>query len=106
VGLEVAVASDFNPGSAPSSHLPLAMMLSCTMNRLTPAAALQGATRVAARAVGRQGSIGQLKVGFEADLAVVDAPSVEHWLYQFRGSQALATVKAGEVVWGDLSSSD
>jgi imidazolonepropionase len=101
-GVEVAVASDFNPGSAPSSHLPLAMMLACTMNRMTPAAALQGATRVAARAVGRSDEIGRIERGMRADMAVLNAPSVEHWLYQFRGDSARATIKAGEIVWGSL----
>ena len=35
-----AIATDFNPGTAPSYHLPLALMLACTLNRLTPAEAL------------------------------------------------------------------
>ena len=52
-GVPVAVATDFNPGSAPSYHLPLALMLACTLQRMTPAQALAGATRVAARAASR-----------------------------------------------------
>nr|MBA3554733.1 imidazolonepropionase [Gemmatimonadales bacterium] len=43
-GVPVAVATDFNPGSAPSFHLPLAMTLACTLQRMTPAEALKGAT--------------------------------------------------------------
>jgi imidazolonepropionase len=35
-GVPVAVATDFNPGSAPSAHLPLALTLACTMQRMTP----------------------------------------------------------------------
>ncbi len=35
-GVPVAVATDFNPGSAPSYHLPLALSLACTMQRMTP----------------------------------------------------------------------
>ena len=51
-GAAVAVATDFNPGSAPSYHLPFALTLACTLQRMTPAEALKGATVIAARAVG------------------------------------------------------
>lgn len=102
-GAMVAVASDFNPGTAPSAHLPLAMLLGCTLNRLTPRQALKAATRVAARAVGLEASHGGLEVGMVADLVVVDAPTVEHWLYQFRGGPAVGVVKGGEVVSGGLA---
>ncbi|HEX5575735.1 MAG TPA: imidazolonepropionase, partial [Gemmatimonadales bacterium] len=57
-GVPVAIASDFNPGSAPSYHLPFALTLACTMLRMTPAEALKGATIHAARAVGRERSLG------------------------------------------------
>jgi imidazolonepropionase len=100
-GVDVAVASDFNPGSAPSGHLPLALMLSCTMSRLTPAQALRGATVVAARVVGRD-DIGTLAVGKRADLAVIGPSTVDHWLYHFTGAPAVATVKGGTFVHGDI----
>src|SRR5262249_50424649 len=41
-GVAVAVATDFNPGSAPSYHLPLALTLACTTQRMTPAEAVKG----------------------------------------------------------------
>jgi len=50
-GLRVAVATDFNPGSAPSYHLPLALMLACTQSGMTPSEALIGATASAAGAL-------------------------------------------------------
>ncbi|MFT3914974.1 MAG: imidazolonepropionase [Anaeromyxobacteraceae bacterium] len=98
-GVPVAVATDFNPGTAPSYHLPLAMMLACTAQRMTPAEALRGATIVAARALGLDRTVGSLEPGKQADLAVLDAPSVAHWLYHFRPNDCALTVKGGEVVW-------
>ncbi len=74
-GVAVAVATDFNPGSAPSYHLPLALTLACTLQRMTPAEALKGATCFAARAVGQAYRIGSLASGMEADFAVMDAPT-------------------------------
>lgn len=100
-GVDIAVASDFNPGSAPSYHLPLALLLACTLSRMTPTEALRGATVVAAKVV-CEPDVGSLAVGMLADIAVLDAPSVDHWLYHFRGTPAVCTVKAGAVVHGSL----
>jgi imidazolonepropionase len=94
-GVPVAVATDFNPGSAPSYHLPLAMTLACTMQRMTPAEALKGATLYAARAVGLDADIGALAPGKAADFAVIDAPDEDHWLYHFRANACLLTAIAG-----------
>jgi imidazolonepropionase len=98
-GVGVAVASDFHPGSAPSFHLPLAMTLACTMQGMTPAEALRGATSVAARAVGLGETHGSLEAGKRADFAVIDAPDVEHWLYHFRANACVRTVIGGTTVW-------
>ncbi|MFW6079347.1 MAG: imidazolonepropionase, partial [Gemmatimonadota bacterium] len=98
-GVPVAVGTDFNPGSAPSHHLPLALMLACTLQRMTPAEALKGATIIAARAIGREDAVGSLEPGKLADFAVLDSPSVNHWLYHFRGNAAVATVIDGRVAW-------
>jgi imidazolonepropionase len=98
-GVPVAVATDFNPGSAPSWDLPLAMMLACHLQRMTPAEALKGATSIAARAVGLQGRAGEVSVGSRADLAVIDSPDVNHWLYHFRPNACVLTVAAGRVCW-------
>jgi imidazolonepropionase len=94
-GVKVAVATDFNPGSAPSYDLPLAMMLSCTMNRLTPAEALKGATVYAAAAIGREHLIGSIEVGKRADFALLDVPNVNHWLYHFRPNACTGTFIRG-----------
>jgi imidazolonepropionase len=83
-GVPVAVATDFNPGSAPSYHLPLALTLACTMQRMTPAEALKGATLYAARAIGLDQDIGSLEPGKSADFALIDAPDVTTWLYHFQ----------------------
>ncbi len=95
----VAVATDFNPGSAPSWHLPLALTLACTLQRMTPAEALKGATLYAARALGLDQRIGSLEPGKAADFAVIDAPDVNHWLYHFRPNACVRTVIGGRTVW-------
>lgn len=51
-GIPMAVATDFNPGTAPIASLPLTMNMACTLFRMTPEEALLGTTTHAARALG------------------------------------------------------
>lgn len=94
-GVHVAVATDFNPGTAPSYHLPMVMMLACTLQRLTPAEVLKGATRYAAEALGIENRTGSLLPGHRADFVLLDAPDVNHWLYHFKANAVLATFAGG-----------
>ena len=71
-GVPMALATDCNPGSSPLSSLLLAMNMGCTLFRLTPAEALAGTTRHAARALGLT-DVGQIRPGMRADLAIWDA---------------------------------
>lgn len=101
-GVAVAVATDFNPGTAPSHDLTLALVLACNRQRMTPAEVVKGATRYAARAVGREADLGALEPGRAADFVVLDAPDVDHWLYHYRAAPAIATVIRGQLAWGGL----
>jgi imidazolonepropionase len=98
-GVAVAVATDFNPGTAPSYHLPLALLLACTLQRMTPAESLKGATIYAARAVGLERSLGSVEPGKAADFALIDAPDVDHWLYHFRPNACVMTTVGGITRW-------
>lgn len=94
-GVRVAIATDFNPGSAPSYHLPLAMTMACLNQKMTPQEVLMGATTVAARAISAEKSTGSLLPGFAADITIIDAPSVNHWLYHFRANACCGVLKSG-----------
>ena len=98
-GVRVAVATDFNPGSAPSYHLPFAMMLACNTNGLVPAEVLKGVTIYAACAIGFEHHIGSIEVGKAADLAIIDADDVDTWMYHFRPSACVATIKDGQCIY-------
>jgi len=87
----VALASDGNPGSAPVSSLLLMLNMGCTLFRLTPAEALVGVTRNAARALGLQDTCGTLKRGKAADFAVWDIERPAELAYRF-GFNPLAYV--------------
>jgi imidazolonepropionase len=99
----VAVATDFNPGSAPSYHLPFAMTLACLIQRMTPAESLKGATYYAARALGLQQRVGSLEPGKAADFALIDAPDPQTWLYHLRPNACRLVVAGGRVIWRGAS---
>ncbi|MGV9010934.1 imidazolonepropionase [Brevundimonas sp.] len=71
-GVQMAVATDCNPGTSPVASMTAALNLACVQFRLTPEEALAGATRVAAKALGLGDEIGTLEAGKTADLAVWD----------------------------------
>lgn len=78
-GIGMVVASDANPGTAPTESLPLAMALSVPMYGLTPTEAILGATRNAARSLGLAGHgvarpRGELTSGARVDMVVWDLP--------------------------------
>lgn len=82
-GVPMAVATDCNPGTSPLTSILLAMNLACTLFRLTPAEALQGATRNAAKALGLESLCGTIEIGKAADLAIWDIthPSeLSYWM--------------------------
>ncbi len=81
VGVDVALASDCNPGTCFTSSMPLVLALAVREMRMTPAEALVAATVGGARAL-RRDDVGHLGVGARADLAVLEAPSHEHLAYR------------------------
>lgn len=97
-GVQVAVATDFNPGSAPSYDLSLAMMLACNQGQLTPAEALKGTTIYAAKAVHRDRNSGSIQPGKRADFAIIDAPDPNFWMYHYRGARCIKTFVDGTEV--------
>jgi imidazolonepropionase len=80
-GVDLALASDCNPGTCFTSSMPLVVALGVREMRMTPAEALLAATVGGARAL-RRDDIGHLGVGARADLTVLEAPSHEHLAYR------------------------
>lgn len=94
-GVPLAVATDCNPGTSPGTHLPLMMNMACTLFGLTPAEALLGVTRQAARALGLAASRGTIELGKRADLCLWDVDRPAELSYAIGGSPLRARLKNG-----------
>lgn len=93
-GVPLVVASDANPGTAPTESLPLALALAVRSYGLTAAEALLGATARAADSL-RQGDRGRLRTGAAADVVVWDLPHEHDLLQPWGVARTLAVYREG-----------
>jgi imidazolonepropionase len=93
-GAAVALATDFNPGSAFCESLPIACWLAATQLKLSPAEALAACTVNAAHVLGRADRKGRLAPGYDADLVLLDAPDWRYVAYH-AGHDHVARVVIG-----------
>jgi len=93
----MAVATDCNPGTSPFASLRLAMNLACVLFGLTPEECLAGATRHAARALGRAERLGILAVGKQADFLVWDVDHPAEIVCSLGVNRLVARVVQGKV---------
>jgi imidazolonepropionase len=96
-GVPLVVASDANPGTAPTESLPLAMALGVRLYGLTPAEAILGATRVAAESLDETGR-GVLRAGAAADLVVWDLGHEGEIVQPWGVSRVRVVVRGGGVI--------
>ena len=94
-GVAMAVSTDCNPGTSPTTHLPLMLNMACTLFRLTPAEALLGVTRHAAQALGLQATHGTVELGKVADLCLWDVDQPAALAYEIAGGALRARFKNG-----------
>jgi len=97
-GLNVALATNLNPGSAMTENASLPIALACLYNGLTPAEALWAFTRGGARALCLDARLGALTPGRQADLVVHACASHRHLAYHFAVSHTRTVIKRGKVV--------
>jgi imidazolonepropionase len=94
-GAIVALATDFNPGSAFCESLPLVCALACTQMQMSPAEALAACTVNAAHVLGRADRVGRLASGYDADIVLLDASDWRHLAYHVGGSHVAQVIQGG-----------
>ncbi len=98
-GIPMALATNCNPGSSPTTSPTMMMNIACQRFGLTPEEALAGFTRDGARALGIAESHGTLEPGKVADLAVWDIEHPAELAYFIGENRCAAVVKGGQLVY-------
>jgi len=80
--VNMALATDCNPGSSPLTSLLLVMNMGATLFRMTVAECIAGVTREGARALGMLGETGTLEAGKWCDLAIWDIERPAELVYR------------------------
>lgn len=99
LGVGLAIATDSNPGSSPTTSLLLMLNMACLFFKLTVAEALAGVTYQAAKALGLENETGSLKAGLAADLVLWSVQDSASLCYHFGYPIAHSTMKNGK--WFD-----
>jgi imidazolonepropionase len=96
-GAAIALASDFNPGSAYCESLPVVCTLACTQLGLSPEEALAACTVNAAHVLGLDDR-GRLAAGLRADVVLVAASDWRHLAYHLAGDVIHTVFQQGRIV--------
>ncbi len=96
--LSLALATDYNPGSAMIESLPLVMGVAAVQARMTPTEILVATTANAAAAINRHDRLGAIEVGMQADLVVLEVPNHDRWLYEPGRNCVREVIKKGRPV--------
>jgi len=95
-GAAVALATDYNPGTSPTTSMPMILSLACTQMRMTPAEAISAATINGAHALRIADRVGSIEAGKDGNLTVFNAADYREIPYRFGMNLVAATIYRGE----------
>jgi len=98
-GLAVVLATDFNPGSSPTTSMPMILSLACTHMKMTPAEGITAATINAAYTLSRGDQIGSLEPDKLADFVIHDCGDYRELAYFFGIEHPWKVYAAGRSVY-------
>ena len=97
-GCDVALATDFNPGSCTIQSMPLIISLATLYCGLTIEEAFKAATWNGAKVIGREHQIGVVAKDYQADLLFWELSSIDELPYWMGSDRILNVMKAGELL--------
>ena len=97
-GLEVAIATDRNPGSCTIESMLFIMGLSVMQMAMTPLEAFRAATHAGAKALAREDLCGSIEEGKRADLILWDVPDEEVLIHEFANEVPRTVWTSGQIV--------
>src|SRR5271165_6310724 len=94
-GVAIALATDYNPGTSPTTSMPFVLSVACTHMKMSPAEAITAATFNGACALGLQDRKGSLATGKDADIAIFEALDYRELPYWFGVNRCWKTILNG-----------
>jgi imidazolonepropionase len=102
-GLPVAIASDYNPGSAPSGNMQLMVAFACIRMKMTPEEAINASTMNTACALELEDDFGSITLGKKASVFMTKPmPTLAYLPYAF-GTPLIEAVILNGMVIEDLN---
>jgi imidazolonepropionase len=98
-GVDVALATDFNPGSCHIQSMPFILSLSCIYLKMTVLDAIKAATFASAKSLLLNKTIGSIEIGKKADIIVWDIERLVQIPYLVSDHPIQTIVKSGEIVF-------
>jgi len=95
-GAPVALATDYNPGTSPTTSMQFILSLACTQMKMTPAEAISAATIQGAHALRLADRKGSIEEGKDADLAIFGVKDYSEICYWFGGNLCEQVIVNGE----------
>jgi len=96
-GGALAIATNYNPGSAPTPSMPFVIALACRKLGLTPAEAIVAATVNAACVLNLASEVGSIEVNKRADLQLLDGTDERELGYELASPGPRLTIINGQV---------
>jgi imidazolonepropionase len=96
-GVPVALATDYNPGTSPTTSMPFVLSLACTHMKMSPAEAVAAATINGAHSLRIADRKGSIEPGKDADLAIFDVDDYREIPYWIASNRCSATILNGTV---------
>ncbi len=98
LGLPVALATDYNPGTCPTESLQTVMTFACFGMKMVPKEIITAMTMNAACAISRENEIGSIEEGKKADIVIFDCPDLNYIIYHFGINHVSIVIKDGKIV--------
>ena len=98
-GCNIALATDFNPGSSMTQNMQIVWTIGALKLGLLPNELLWATTLMPARSLSLENKIGTIEAGKQADLILLDIPNIEYLPYHFAVNHVKMTLKKGKIVF-------
>jgi imidazolonepropionase len=101
---QVALATDFNPGSSMTQNMSLVWSIAALKLRMLTGELLWATTIIPAKSLDRDQQIGSIDIGKKSDLILMDIPNLDYLAYHIGINHVVMTIKNGKIVYNKYNS--